>query len=266
MLVDFDRVIFRADRDLDEKYELFVATAGVHGSPQVPAQLHEELFVSSVADVYKLSPDGQRVAFVRLEDIINDIDQELRSSEVLAPGSSTLLATVPSPGIFERIEVAFSPPSDHRVVFRADRDEVDRVELYSVPFAGGAVVRLNPTSNTLLTTWDVHDFEVAGDGRHVSFVYESEVILSGARTLQLRSSPSAGGGSFAVGPTLDPATHDGFLALEAPGASQFSPLLDHWTVSVHDAETAGVRRITLSDHCLFCDSFLGELARWELNP
>ena len=52
-VVPFSRwVILRADRDLDDKFELYRTRVGDHSTQQSPVQLHDEMFVSSVADVY----------------------------------------------------------------------------------------------------------------------------------------------------------------------------------------------------------------------
>ena len=120
--------------------------------------------------------------------------------------------------------------------------------------------RRDPDPDLAIEEW--LDFAVALDESHLVYVYETEDLFSGNRLSQVRSSPIEGGGSVAIGPLLDPATHDGYLYLDAPIAF-FTPLEKHWGVTVHDAVTPGVRRITLSDDCVFCDGFFPGPSRWN---
>jgi Tol biopolymer transport system component len=243
------QVVFRADREVDEGHELFLTTAGVNGAVQIPVQIHENFFATWVRELYAVSPAGDRVVFAVDDNPISAVDYErLRSSALAAPGSSVLLSEpTAGGGTFRRLEVS---ADSQRAVYMVDRDELERVDLFSSPIAGGAAARLNPGGNTLLTNWDVLDFALSPDGSTVQFVHDSETFMSGAHTSQIRSSPVAGGGSVLLGPSIDRNTSEGFLDL-------WAPLRSDWVVALGDSGSPGVRTLTLSDGCLLCDGFEG---------
>lgn len=252
------KVVFLADREIDEVPELFLTTAGIGGVVQVPVQLHEVIALTWMRDLYAVSPDGGRVLFVVDDNPISGVDFErLRSASVAAPGSSTLLSdTVPGGATFLRVEAS---GDSSRALFLVDRDEVGRFELFSAPLAGGASARLNPTANPLLATWDVLDFATSIDGARVSFVYDSETFMSGAHQSQIRSSATSGGGSVVVGPNLNRLTSTGFAGVWAPSAQAQA-------VAAGDAMTPQKRELYFANDCLFCDGFEGTgdgLARWS---
>ena len=252
-----NHVVFFADRELDGYSELYRTTAGVHELVQTPLQLHENFTTTLRPQLWGLTADGTRVAFVVDANPIGGVESEtLRSASVSAPGgSSNLLESALDPSEFARVELAGS-----NVVFLADRDVPSRAELFAVPAAGGTVSRLNPTGSILLVDWDVHfPLAISPDHSTVHFIYTSELLMSGAMTTSVRSAPIPTGPSVQVGPTVDPATGKELEEV-------YAPLDGRWVVSLGDATTLNRRQLYVSDACLFCDSFEGTgdgRSRWD---
>jgi hypothetical protein len=228
----------------------------VNGVVQVPVQIHEDFFSTWVRELYAVSPAGDRVVFAVDDNPIGSVDYErLRVAALASPGSSVLLAEPVAGGAtFRRLEIS---ADSQRAVYTVDLVEVERVELFASPLAGGAAVRLNPTGHPLFATWDVLDFALAPDSSRVHFVhYFADALIEDVR---LYSSPIAGGGSTLFGPTIPWQGHFGFYGIWAPADPD-------WAVALCDDETGLALRLVLSDACLYCDGFEGTgdgLARWS---
>jgi len=116
---DDTRVVFRADKRFDDRIELFTCTTV---SP--PVLLHA-LPVSADVLTYRLDPAGKRVfyevqetsgAFTGLYAVRLDGGPPLRMSKVLPFGGA--------------VDADFVPLADGDVVFRANQDRAETIELY----------------------------------------------------------------------------------------------------------------------------------------
>ena len=96
-------------------------------------------------------------------------------------------------------------PDGTRVVYSADQNTDDVVELYSVPIAGGTAVKLNPA---LVAGGDVFNRAVSPDGSRVVYSADQQtdgiielysVPITGGTAIKLNGTLVAGGG---VGPTF----------------------------------------------------------------
>ena len=250
------QVVFRADREIDEVFELYLTTAGVNGVVQVPVQIHEDLFSTWVRELYAVSPAGDRVVFAVEDNPIGSVDYErLRVASLAVPGSSLLLAEPVAGGAtFRRLEVS---GDSQRAVYTVDLSEVERIELFSSPLAGGAAARLNPTGHPIFATWDVLDFALAPDGSRVHFVYYfADALIEDVR---LYSSPIAGGGLSLFGPTIPWQGSYGFYGL-------WAPVDPDWAVALCDDATPLTLRLVAANVCVLCDGFEGTgdgLSRWS---
>ena len=249
-----DHVVFRADREVDNHFELWRNTVGLPFA-QAPVQLHEQL-PTDVTHLFDVTWDGARVVFVQESELIGGALAHLRSASVASPGATTLLQSISFPGRVAQLEIAGDD-----VVFLADRDVPDRLELFAVPASGGTVARMNPIANPLFVEWDVLNLAIAPDGSRVHFAYQSELLtMPFSVVAEVRSAPIPGGGSVAYGPSLDAGgTGARFYDLLAP-------LDERWAVSLGDATIAGRLQLYVSDACLFCDSFEGNgdgRSRWD---
>jgi hypothetical protein len=117
------RVIYRADQDIDERIELYsVSTTG-----GLSAQLNLELVaLGNVSNDYKISSDSQYVVYRADQDVVNFI--ELYSVPILG-GTVTKLNEPLSPGT-DVNSFNISGNSDI-VVYLADQDALNELEIFA---------------------------------------------------------------------------------------------------------------------------------------
>jgi Tol biopolymer transport system component len=186
---DSSRVVYLAEQNSPIQTELF--SAPLDGS--APAvQLNGTL--QSAGDVLVgpiISPDGQRVAYIA-DQAVDGVD-ELYSVPIdrsLAPVklNPTLVAggDVASFLVYPWNGPEISPDSS-TLVYRADQDEDEVIELYRVPLDGSApALQLNAA---LVPGGDVSQLHISPDSSRV--VYTADQVTDGA--VELYSVPLAGG-------------------------------------------------------------------------
>lgn len=173
-------VLFRADAQADEKYELFrVPLAGT-------APVHVSVGTSNPdSDVspggYAMAPDNSRLLY--MADGVVEGRVELFS--VTGDGSAGVFrinaATIPDGG--DVTSFAINATSS-RVVYRADEQTDDKFELHSNGLQGGSRVTLSPAAID-----DVLDYQLSADGSAV--VFRATSAATGA--INLYRAPIAGG-------------------------------------------------------------------------
>jgi Tol biopolymer transport system component len=196
---DGSRVVYHADQDTDEVYELY--SAPIEGG--LPVKLNGALATSGdVLTGYQMDPTGSIVVYVADQDV--DDVYELYSVPItggtpvklhpsLSPSGdiSTTTAYPPVPLSYQGITADGS-----RVVYRADQDSDDVIELYSVPIAGGPTVKLSPPPGP---GGDVGHFVLSQDGAYVVFTgdFESDAVygayavpVTGGEVVKLNTSLS----------------------------------------------------------------------------
>lgn len=182
---DGGTVIYRADQDTDEVFELY----SVPISGGSVTKLNPPL--PSGADVgdenFEFSPDGSTVVFAVTEGTLGR--RALYSVPAQGGPATRLTPPLVDGGRinflgFDRYRMI--SPDGSRVVYTADQDTDEQVELYSVPIEGGTVTRLN----TPLLPGQVVDslHEISADGSTV--VYQT---FSESEPSEVFSVPTVGG-------------------------------------------------------------------------
>ena len=145
---DGSRAVYRADRRVDEVYELFsVPITG--GTSTV---LNGSLVAGGDVDDFTLSPDGTRVIYRANQDIFDF--HELFSVPTVGGTVTRLNGSLVDGGdVFSFYEVT---PDSMRVLYPADRDADRWIDLYSVPIDGGSSEKLSRTP------WDFTTFDHSG--------------------------------------------------------------------------------------------------------
>jgi hypothetical protein len=168
---DSQRVVFGADRLVDERFELW--SVPVAGPVAAIVRLNPTLVAGGdVQTGFQISPDGDRVAYIA--DQVSDERFFPYSVPIAGPSSEavSLYQGVLLVGADAK-DLAFTPDSS-RVVFRFDLAVNDRFDLYWAPSDGSAVqARItnrgsNPAPDRSVTfRWHVHP-----DGERVLYQFD----------------------------------------------------------------------------------------------
>jgi Tol biopolymer transport system component len=183
---DSGYVVFQADIDVDEVYELY--SVPVSGS--MPVKLNPPLVAGGDVREFSIAPDSSRVVYIADQAV--DERNELYSVPI-AGGAATLLngALVTGGDVTDlRID-----GDAGRVVYRADAQSNDVFDLYSVPIESGGNTKLNPA---LTTGGDVSSFDLDRTGDRV--VYGADQDTNDL--IELYSVPISGGMSLKLNPPL----------------------------------------------------------------
>ncbi len=290
---DSSRVVYRADQQSDEVFELYsVPSAG--GSA---VKLNGALTPGGDVDAYEISPDSSRVIY--RADQQTDEKMELYSVPLAGGGATKLNGTmIPNGEIFE----ALISSDSSRVVYQATQDSAAFADIYSVPLTGGSAVKLNPA---LPPGANPYSLAIAPDSSNV--VYMADQIIFGE--VELFSVPLAGGASvrvsddltfggnvtaFKIAPTSDFAFYtadlvtDGVVELfrgkisgisgadarvsgpqvaggSVGGSASWAVLPDgRRAIYNADQEVDGQNDLYLGDLCVLCDGFeAGDSGRWD---
>ena len=136
---DGSQVIYRADQNADEVFEVF-SVPSTGGSP---VRLNGPLVDGG--DVrqqgLQFSPDGTRVLYLADQDT----DSVIELYSVLTSGESLVKLSGPLTAGGDVADDPIFSPDGSRVLYRADQDVDDQLDLYCVPSAGGTSIRLNET-------------------------------------------------------------------------------------------------------------------------
>jgi Tol biopolymer transport system component len=202
------RVVYYADQDHDERYELYSVPLG--GGAAV--KLNDDLMPGGSITFWESTPDDQSVVYIA--DTEGDGIFELFTVPH-AGGSAPVklnapLASTADIGFFE------ISPDGARVAFVADLQTDEAYELYSVPIDGSAPpVQLSGTSFPPANIWHPRQFDFgpdsaylvyATDGDGVPFGFLGEPIelfavpADGSSDSVPLSGPLPSGGSVIVGP------------------------------------------------------------------
>lgn len=186
---DSRRVIYFADQETNETFEIF--SVPIEGPPSAAVKLNGPLPPGGDLEFgFGFSPDGSRLVY--LGEQLQAGVRELFSVPIAGPSSGRVklsgeLTAGGDAGLF-RVS-----PDGSRVVYRADQDSDEVLELYSVGIAGpfGSAVKI---SKPLAAGQDVLMFRFTPDGQRV--IYSAGVL--GDDIKLLFSTPVAGPASSAV--------------------------------------------------------------------
>jgi Tol biopolymer transport system component len=128
-------VVFTADIDVDDQYDLY--SAPITGN--VPVKLNPPLAAGGAVHFFQISPDSSHVIYRADQEV--DERAELYSVPIAGGPALKLNGPIVSGGNVSTFKIA---ADTGRVVYTADQQSNDVIELYSVPIGGSAFVKLNP--------------------------------------------------------------------------------------------------------------------------
>ena len=183
---DGSRVVYDAhqDRDVNELYSV-LTVGGPITKISHPDGTHD-------AFPFRMAPDGERVAFVQY---IGTPREHVLFSVPVEGGEPTRLSPpLAVPPDFPGIRAIRVSPDGDRVVYAAEQDTDDLVDLYSVPIEGGPVTRLGgPLSRDGADVPSVESrFRITPDGTRVVFLVDPSDDLV-VDLVELYSVPIGGG-------------------------------------------------------------------------
>jgi len=203
---DGTRVVYRADQTTNEKRELY--SVPIDGSasaiPIVGA------LAGSVQPGFTLT--GSSAVFVADKDVFGTF--ELYSVPADGSGSAVQINPPLPPGAdvqttYSVFDVGFQVTGTGAVVYRADQDTTDLVELYAAPLAGGGdSIRLNGPFGGGPVIGEVREVKMTRDGTRAVYRADQEqnwrIELFSVTTLRTPHAPVRLNGPF----TLDDAVED----------------------------------------------------------
>lgn len=203
---DGARVIYTAEQDTDGVLELY--SVPVMGG--APVKLNGSLVSGGeVTSDFQISADSSRVVYLADQDIVGTY--ELYSVPTGGGYATKLNGALVSGGGVSNVSRAkhFQISSDSaRVVYLADQDVDEVVELFSVAIEGGATTKLN---GPLVAGGDVDSlFEITSDGSRV--VYRADQDLDD--TKEIYSVPLTGGASSKLNEALASGDVTNFIVMQ----------------------------------------------------
>lgn len=202
---DGSRLLYRADQDTDEVYELYAVPATGGGATKV----NDPLVTGGDVDFdFAWSPDGSRVAYVADQDTDDVWELYVVSA---AGGSAIEVSSAPeSLGHVDRI--AWSPDGS-RIAYDARQDSNYNYELYVVPAMGGIATKVN---DPLVTGGKVLSFAWSPDGSRLVYRADQETD----EVFELYVVAATGGGATKINDALvtDGDTHFSLYAWSPLGA------------------------------------------------
>jgi Tol biopolymer transport system component len=156
-------VIYVADVDVDEQYELY--SVPITGT--TPIKLNATLIAGGSILYFAVTPDSQYVVYTADQEVMGRSDlyrvpitggPSVRLNGALVAGGNVLNHKI--------------DPDNMRVVYLADQEMNDVYEIYSVPIAGGSAVKLN---SGLTAGGDVLNFDIDPFGSQVVYIADQIV-------------------------------------------------------------------------------------------
>ncbi|HJY41415.1 MAG TPA: hypothetical protein VJ303_09270, partial [Steroidobacteraceae bacterium] len=239
---DGKSVIYIADQDIDTRYELYRVMLD---APRVATKLNPQLQTNRDVMDFVQTPDGGKVVYRADGPTIGLFDLYL--VDLASPGASTQLSGALTPGGSVRSGYSISPDGT-RVLYRADQEVVDRLELFSVTIASPGVSA--KMSSQLVANGNVSSgFAFSPDSTHVAYVADQDVdgvlelydttvaspgvtaklngpLVAGGNLCNFTFSPDSQRVAYCADQETDEVTELYTVALSAPGAStKLSPAL-----------------------------------------
>lgn len=186
---DGKRVVYWADQDADEVFELY--SVPTDGPSTAGVKINGPLVDGGDVWHYKISPNGARVIYLADQHVYDNA--ELYSVPIAGPADAWVKLNGPlvSQG---GVDFDYAITADtSRVVYRARQQTVNTFELYSVPIEGPASLgqRIN---GPLVNDGEVWSFQVSPDDSRVVYLADQEVDDTG----ELYSVPIIGPASSCV--------------------------------------------------------------------
>lgn len=180
---DSNTIVYVADPNTDAVNELF--SVPITGG--TPIRLNPDLINGGdVGGDFILSPDGNIVVYAA--DQIADGFREIFAVPINGGTAIRLNDTLPIANGGGDVEEFAISTDGNNVIYMADQNITDMVELFAVPITGGASLRLTPD---FMTNTDVIDFQISSDS--VRVVYRADINIG--NVFELFSVPIIGGAS-----------------------------------------------------------------------
>jgi len=165
---DSSRVAYQADEEVDELLELFCAPVdGDDPASKLNAPLDPGPPSGHVL-VYEVTADSSSVVYVAdgdVEGVLELYAAPVQGGSVIKLNGALVVGGGLSIDVFPPMRVSLDGA---RVVYLADQETNEQMELYSVPVDGSQPpIKLN---QMLLSTGDIGPFELSADGVHVVYV------------------------------------------------------------------------------------------------
>lgn len=167
---DGTTVVYIADQDIDELYELYAVDASF---PGMSRKLSGSLPANGDVRRFAVSPDSNHAAYVADQDA--DERLELYLVNLAAPGVSMKInPSLPAGREVSLRNWSFSPDGDF-IVYLADHDTDDVTELYRVETAApGVAIKVNgplgAEGRVHETIFDAPTVRVSPNGTHISYI------------------------------------------------------------------------------------------------
>jgi Tol biopolymer transport system component len=156
---DGARVIYQADQDIDNVFELYSVPSAGGSTVKLNGSL---VFAGDVVDgTARVSPDSTHVLYIADEDV--NEKSELYNVPITGGTPVKLNGILPSQGDVTRAEFT---PDGNRVIYLANEDSASTFELYSVASSGGTPTKL---SGPLVDGGNVTDFQISPNGQRVVY-------------------------------------------------------------------------------------------------
>lgn len=187
---DGNAVVYIADQNTDEQFELFSVPAG----GGTPIRLNSEPVADGDVSRFEFTPDGRTVVF--LGDMDADNVDELYS--VSASGGQITKLNPLMPFDRDVTEFKITPDGQH-VVFLANLFVDQQFELFSVPITGGAATRLN---GSVVPGGSVESFKISRHNNRVVYLADQDrddrfelyrVDVTGGPAFKLNGPVTSGG-------------------------------------------------------------------------
>lgn len=165
---------------------------GASAASAAENRLNQQLAQGQTVQDYKVSPDGKYGVYIVSEYVNDSAAQQLFSVNLSTREVKALSPRVTGGKSILQYEIT----ATNRVVVYTDAVTQYTFELYSVPVAGGTIVKLNRTyaSGANIYSAGIQNFKISPDGaRLVYYYYESPEEGDGKNILY--SVPTAGGTS-----------------------------------------------------------------------
>ena len=185
---DSRTVAFMADKETDDVNELYAVP--ITGT--TPIKLNPALVAGGDVRAFQFTPDGQFVIYTADQEVSNRV--ELYRVPVGGGAAVKLNAALVSGGNVDQVGFKIDGKNG-RVVYRADQQTNEVFELWSVPIAGGASVKLN---GALVTGGNINAFQIDPLSNRVVYTAKQD----SADKYELYSVPVAGGAFIKLNPPI----------------------------------------------------------------
>ena len=180
---DSSRVVYRASQDTVQTVELY--SVPINGPADNGIRLNQTLANDGDVEEFEISADSNHVVY--RSDMQTETIFELYSVPLTGPASSNvkLNGALVTNGKVRAFQLA---PAGDRVVYLADQQTLDIIELYSIPISGPANAAVKLNGNLLDNDGHIDAFAISANSQQV--VYLADQVTD--QVFELYSAPISG--------------------------------------------------------------------------